>query len=76
MKNDKKPNKKNEENDKKPNIEKEEEFIKIRKNDVLNAVKEMRASIENLPPHAMFAPTTFSDHYSLLLLLEAVLQAE
>jgi hypothetical protein len=49
---------------------------KPNKKDLLNEIKEMIQSIEKLPPHAMIAPITHYDYWSMLLLLSAILKSD
>lgn len=53
-----------------------EEIRKPTKQEVLASVTAMLEGMENLPPHAMYAPVLYSDHLSLLLLLAASLRAD
>lgn len=48
-----------------------DELYKPSKKDLSDMLEEMIKNIDKLPQHAMTAPITHIDHYSLLLLLSA-----
>lgn len=54
----------------------DEEKKPLNKSDVIEIIQEMINIYDNLPPEALFAPTTHQDHHTLLLLLLSVLRSE
>lgn len=48
----------------------------LSKKELMDMLKEMIKNIENLPPHAMLSPISHYDHFSLIMVLVALFEAE